>query len=131
MRISSHATGNEKLEVKLGPEDFDQYDLENQAFIEDAKIWIKIIDAFLQIISGSTSFNVDITGMMSIGDLFKSVFKMALAEGMSILSSSLYRKLKQTMFEGLNKMRELPDLAFAMESCPPFDWFFKIMFMSS
>lgn len=101
-------------------------DLDNEAFIEDAKIWVQIIDSFLQIISGSVNINFDLSMLTNIGDIFINALKMALAEGASVLTTALYSKVKKEMFGALNNLKEFPDLAAAIEACPPFEWFIDI-----
>jgi hypothetical protein len=122
----SHMTGNDKIKPSLSPDDFEQFNIDAETFSEDARAWIKIIDTFLGILSGSTSINLEMSGLMSVGDIFSNALKMSLAEGLSILTTSLYTKLKQTMLDGIKGMRKYPDLAFAFEACPPFDWFMKM-----
>jgi len=122
----SHATGNKKIKPKLSTEDFEQFDLENYAFVDEVRAWIKIIEKLINTLLGTMSLNIDITGMMSIADMFINALKMSISEALSILTTSLYSKLKQGLFGTFNKLTtQFPDLAFAIESCPPFDWFMK------
>jgi len=101
-------------------EDIDKLTLDEE-FIEDTRVWLKIMKALIDAIMSSTSLGV--TGLMSIADVFNNSLKMAIAESTSIVMTSLYYKLKKTLFKAFDELKKVPDLQFALESCEPLSWF--------
>lgn len=95
--------------------------------IENIKMWVAILDALISMLLGSASLNITFDKLFNL-DFFTDVIKQALAEGLSMLATALYRDLKDKMFGILDEICEtLPDVCQALQACEPMDWLLKML----
>lgn len=88
--------------------------------------WVDILDAILSALTGTVSIELNLEGF-NMGKIFEQSIKMALAEAMSMIATSLYKLVKEKLFGVFQGFKKVPDLAFALESCVPINWLMNML----